>query len=190
MANIQCIKDVLEKSGIDPADVKGLAVSGHGNGLYLVGLDGKPVCKGVISTDTRSDGYVRQWYKTGVFDKVLPITNQNIWAGQMSPLLAWFKDNEKETLERSQYAFPCTDYVRFRLTGEAYGELTSMSATNLLNLRTKEYDDDLLKLYGLYEYKRLLPPLRLSHHICGGITKEVAGLAGLMEGTPVYGGNG
>jgi L-xylulokinase len=188
MANIRCIKEVLAKSAIDPADIKGLAVSGHGNGLYLVGFDGKPTYQGVISTDTRSAGIVRQWYKTGVFDKVLPITNQNIWAGQLSPLLAWFRENEKETLARSQYAFPCTDYVRFRLTGEAYGEITSMSATNLVNLQTKEYDDEVLRLFGLAEYKRLLPPIRLSHEICGGITKEVAGLTGLMEGTPVMGG--
>lgn len=188
MANIRCVQGVLEKSKINPADVKGLAVSGHGNGLYLVGFDGRPTYKGVISTDTRSDSYVRQWYKTGVFDQVLPITNQNIWAGQLSPLLAWFRDNESEVLQRSQYAFPCTDYVRFRLTGEAYGELTSMSATNLMNLKTKEYDNEVLKLYGLYEYKRLLPPLRLSEQVCGGVTKEVAYLTGLEEGTPVMGG--
>lgn len=188
LANAKCIKDVIEKSAVEPALIKAVSVTGHGNGLHLVGQDGKPSYNAIISTDTRAAGHVIQWYKNGVFEKLLPITNQNIWAGQLSPLLAWFKDNKKEVLDRSRYAFSVTDFVRFYLTGEAYGEITNMSAANIMSQKSRAYDDEALRLLGIYEYKHLLPPVRYSHEVCGGITEEVAKLTGLLAGTPVAGG--
>jgi L-xylulokinase len=188
LANIQCIRDVVEKSGVNPDDIKGVSVTGHGNGLYLVGDDGKPACNGIISTDTRAADIVTRWYETGVFNQILPLTNQNIWAGQIAPLLAWFKEHERDVLDKSRYAFSCTDFVRFCLTGEAYGEMSNVSAANLMNLHTREYDDQVLASFGIADYKHLLPPIRQSHEICGEIMPDVAKQTGLAAGTPVVGG--
>jgi L-xylulokinase len=188
MANARCIKAVIEKSGVEPKLIKAVSMTGYGNGLQLVGKDGRPSYNAIISTDTRAARHVDEWYSNGVFEKLLPITNQNIWAGQLSPLLAWFRDNKGDVLDRSRYAFSVTDYVRWCLTGEAYGEITNMSAINLMNHQTKEYDDEALRLLGLGDYKHLLPPIRYSHDICGGITEEAARLTGLISGTPVVGG--
>ena len=188
MANVRCIKAVIEKSGVEPILIKAVSMTGHGNGLHLVGKDGRPSYNAIISTDTRAAEHVNKWYKNGVFEQLLPITNQNIWAGQLSPLLAWFRDNKREVLDRSQYAFSVTDYVRWCLTGEAYGEITNMSAISLMNHKTRAYDDEALRLLGLSDYKHLLPPIRYSRDVCGGITDEVARLTGLIPGTPVVGG--
>ncbi len=84
--------------------------------------------------------------------------------------------------------FACKDYVRFRLTGEAYAERTDYSGCNLVNLHTGEYDPELLKLFGLSEILDKLPPLKYSTDICGGITEEAAKKTGLKAGTPVAGG--
>lgn len=187
-ANVQCIREVIQKSGINPTDINAISVTGHGNGLYLVGQDGKPSYNGINSTDTRAAGCVNRIYETGTIHQILPVTNQNIWAGQLSALLSWFKANNPEVLDRSRYAFSCTDFVRYCLTGEAYGEMTNMSTVNLMNLATKEYDDEILKLFDISEYKHLLPPIRESHEICGYITQDVADMTGLICGTPVVGG--
>lgn len=187
-ANAACIREVIEKSGVNPGDIKAVSVSGHGNGLYLVGRDGKPSYNGIISTDTRAADIVKRMYEDGTIRRILPVTNQNIWAGQLSPLLAWFRENKKEVLDRSEYAFSCTDFVRYCLTGEAYGEMTNMSAINLMDQAAKEYDGGMLSLFGISEYRRLLPPIRESHEICGYITPEAAERTGLLSGTPVMGG--
>jgi L-xylulokinase len=186
--NIKCIKEVIQKSGVNPKDIRAIAITGHGNGLYLVGHDGKPSNNGVISTDTRAAQLVQTWYKDGTFEKMLPKTSQQIWAGQLGPILSWFRHNEKEVLDKSKYAFTCTDYIRYRLTNEAYGEITNMSVVSLMNVTTKDYDDEILEMMGLTEYKHLLPPIRLSHDVCGTVTKEIADLTGLIAGTPVAGG--
>jgi len=187
-ANLECLREVLQKSGVNPADIKAVSVTGHGNGLYFVGHDGKPSYNGIISTDTRAAGHVTRLYESGMIHQLMAISKQNPWAGQVAPLLAWFKDNDKNVLDRSAYAFTCVDFVRYCLTGEARGEISNISSANLLNQVTKQYDDGALDIFGISEYMRLLPPLCEPHEICGSITPEVAAQTGLISGTPVAGG--
>lgn len=187
-ANVKAIREVVEKSGVNPKDISGVATTGHGNGMYLIGYDGKPAYNGIISTDSRANSYIDKWRKEGVFDGILPITMQSIWAGQPVSLLAWFRDNNKEVLERTKYIFMCKDFIRYMLTGEAYAEITDISGSNLMNIRDVKYDLDLLKIFGLENIMSKLPPIKYSTEVCGYITDEVAELTGLEEGIPVAGG--
>ncbi len=188
MANVKSIKNVIESAQVNPQDIVGVATTGHGNGMYLVDEEGNPAYNGIISTDTRAKDYVAKWYGDGTFDRVLPKTMQSIWAGQPVPLLAWFQDNMQEVLEKTKWVFMCKDYIRFKLTGVPYAEITDMSGTNLMNVRDVKYDLELLKEFGLENIKEKLPPIKYSAEICGKVTKEVAELTGLAEGTPVAGG--
>lgn len=103
-------------------------------------------------------------------------------------ILSWLKDNDKEVIENTKYIFECKDYIRFRLTGKAYGEISDYSGSNMLNLRTKNYDKDLLKLFELEDMMDKLPEIKTSTDICGYVSKEAAAKTGLIEGTPVAGG--
>ncbi|MGA2766245.1 MAG: FGGY-family carbohydrate kinase [Spirochaetia bacterium] len=187
-ANVRVIAEVIRKAGVDPRDIAGLAVAGHGNGMYLLAADGTPAHDGINSADSRAVDYVKKWYADGTFDAVFPRTCQAIWAAQPPALLAWFKDNEPRTLERAQWILMCKDYVRYRLTGEAYSELTDSSGTNLMNVHDLRYDPDVLGAFGLTEMAGKLPPVRGSAEICGRVTRAAAEATGLREGTPVAGG--
>lgn len=187
-ANCKVIKDVITLSKIDSRDVAAVACCGHGKGLYLWGKNGKPARNGIISTDRRAQEYVDRWKADGTEEKVFTISCQHIMACQPVALIAWLKDNEPETLENVQWIFECKDYVRFRLTGEAHAEKTDYSGANLLNLHTEQYDEDLMKLFGIEEFFYALPPLCGSFDICGRISEEAAALTGLIVGTPVAGG--
>ncbi|MGL5514527.1 MAG: FGGY-family carbohydrate kinase, partial [Sporomusa sp.] len=157
-------------------------------GLYLVGDDGKPVVNGIISTDTRAKEYVVRWYQDGTFDRVLPKTMQSIWAGQPVALLAWFRDHMPEVLTKTKHIFMCKDYIRYRLTGEAYAEITDISGTNLMNVRDVQYDEEILAEFGLAGLLPKLPPIRYSDEICGYVGKQAAEEIGIAVGTPVAGG--
>ncbi|ELN2739152.1 TPA: carbohydrate kinase [Pluralibacter gergoviae] len=188
-ANIEVIKAAIAQSGIDPAQIKGVATTGHGNGLYLVDENGRPVRNGIISTDGRAKEYVEKWQRAPAFvEEILPKTMQSVWAGQPVPLLAWLKDNEPEALERTRYIFMIKDLIRFYLTGEAFLELTDISGTNLINVGSRDFDDTLLAWWGLAELRDKFPPISLSTARCGAITPSVARLTGLVAGTPVSGG--
>ena len=187
-ANCGVIRDVLEKTGVAPGDVAGVAICGHGKGLYLWGKDGRPARNGIISTDNRAYAYPVKWKADGTEDKVFALSCQHIMACQPVALLAWLKDNEPEVMDNIQWVFECKDYVRFRLTGEARGEITDYSGANLVNLHTREYDDALLRLFGLECIRDALPPLCHSADIAGTVSEEAAARCGLLPGTPVAGG--
>lgn len=187
-ANARAIRAVLEKSSVDPRDILGVAVTGHGCGAYFVDGEGKPAANGIISTDTRAKDYVARWNADGTYDALLPLTMQIIWAGQTLPIVAWYKDNRPDVLERAQWVLSCKDYIRLCLTGEAYTELTDVSVANGINLNTIAYDDAIFEAFGISDYRRLFAPLKKCTDVCGVVSEKAARETGLVAGTPVAGG--
>lgn len=188
LTNCEVIKGALREHGIKAVDVVGIGICGHGKGLYLWGKDDKPVRNGITSNDTRAYRYPIKWREDGTEEKVFKISCQHIMECQPVALLAWIKDNEPDNYKNIKWVFECKDYIRFRLTGEPKAERTDYSGANLLNLYTKEYDEELLGLFGLAEIKDALPPLCNAIDICGYVTEEAADQCGLLPGTPVIGG--
>ena len=187
-ANCACIRGVIEKSGIDAADIACVAVCGHGKGLYLWGKDNRPVRYGIISTDNRAWEYPKKWQQDGTEERVFAISCQHIMACQPVSLLAWLRDHEPECIDKTQWIFECKDYVRFRLTGRACGEMSDYSGANFVDLGKGSYSAELLECFGLLGCMDKLPPLVQATDLCGTITEEAAKATGLKVGTPVAGG--
>jgi L-xylulokinase len=186
--NCACVREAIGDSGIDPARIIGVSICGHGKGLYLWGRDGRPVRNGIISTDSRAWEYPEKWNRDGTAKKLYPRHCQKILASQQVSLLAWLKDNERELYDRIQWVFAVKDYVRFRLTGEAWSEVTDISGSGLLDIMNARFDRDMLSALGIGEVYDRLPPLRYSCEKCGAVNSRAAALSGLREGTPVAGG--
>lgn len=187
-ANCLVIRSVLEKSGLSADDIAGVGICGHGKGLYLWGRDNRPVRNGILSSDTRAYEYTNRWQADGTEDAAFDLTYQHLMPCQPVPLLAWIRDNEPANYANIQWVFECKDYVRFRLTGVAQAEYSDYSGTSLLNLSTRSYDMNILRMFGLEDIADALPPLCSATDICGYITSEAAAECGLNEGTPVIGG--
>lgn len=186
--NCQVIRETVASSGVDPADILGVSFSGHGKGLYLWGKDGKPARPGIVSTDSRAQQVVEDWQRQGVTEKAFARTCQSVLPSQPVALLKWIKENEPQVLDNTRWVFGVKDYIRFRMTGEARGEITDLSGSSLVNLRTGAYDPALLTLFGLEDIQDKLPPLCYSSEFCGQVTAECAQLTGLKAGTPVAAG--
>lgn len=186
--NCRVMRDVIDRAGADPGDIAGVSVSGHGNGLYLVDENLKPVMHGIYSTDMRAKEYVDRLEAAGVIDELYPKTMQTLYPGQFPPLLAWLADRRPDILVKAKWALGCNDYIRLCLTGEAFGEITNMSAASVLDQNARNYDDEILAKMGIAQWGEKLPPLARSCEICGRVTAQAAGQTGLCEGTPVAGG--
>ena len=70
------------------ADIRCVAVCGHGKGLYLWGKDGRPAYHGIISTDNRAWRYMEAWRKDGTEEKAFQLSCQHVLASQPVALLA------------------------------------------------------------------------------------------------------
>ncbi|HEX3039676.1 MAG TPA: FGGY-family carbohydrate kinase [Caproiciproducens sp.] len=186
--NCNCIREVLEKSEIHPQDIIGIAVCGHGKGLYAWGKDNKPALNGILSTDNRAWQYPFKWSKDGIDRALYPLLCQKLIPCQQAALLAWLKDNNRKAYDNIQWVFSIKDYIRFRLTGEAYSEATDLSGSGLMNVRDAKIDRQILQALGIEEVYEKIAPIRYSYENCGKITAYAAELSGLPEGTPVAGG--
>ncbi|MCX7709224.1 MAG: carbohydrate kinase [Clostridia bacterium] len=187
-ANCKVIRESIAKAGIKAEEIKGIACSGHGKGLYLWGKDDKPCYNGIVSTDGRAWMYPEKWYKDGTADRVFEKTFQKVLACQPVSLLCWLKDNQPEVIQNIQWVFECKDYIRFKLTNQAFAEVTDYSGSNLMNIKDVCFDRELLAEFGLEDLMDALPPIKYSTDFCGGVSKQASKDTGLLEGTPVAGG--
>ena len=184
----EALREAVERAAVDPADIAGVACTGHGNGLYLIDAEGRPVRNGINSMDGRAAEIVAAWKAEGVDARALPKTAQCVWPAQPNALLAWLREHEPQSLARASAVLMAKDYTRFRLTGEVRMELTDMSGTSLMNVVEERYDDEVLAIFDIPEMRRLLPPLARSAEVCGHVTAAAAAATGLRAGTPVAGG--
>jgi L-xylulokinase len=187
-ATAASVRQAIARSGVPAREIAAVACTGHGNGLYLVDDGGRPVRTAIFSADCRARSYVERWTAEGVDRAVRPKTMQALWPGQPNAILAWIADHQPEVLRKTRWALMCKDFVRMRLTGEAWGELTDMSGTSLLDVGTCQYDSAVLEAFGIAAIRDKLPPLRLSADVCGSVTAVAAEETGLVAGTPVAGG--
>ncbi|MFS8048193.1 FGGY-family carbohydrate kinase [Rhizobium sp. BR 314] len=181
------IRTCIEQAGVSPGDIVAVGCAGHGNGLYALDREGRPLL-GIQSLDTRAVGLVEEWQEKGVGDRTYPIGQQRPWPSQTPTLLAWLKRRQPETFARIGTVFLCKDFIVNRLTGVRVSEVSDMTGCGLLHVVDRRYDYGLMEVYGLGDCMELLPPLIESSDIAGHVTAEAAALTGLAIGTPVVGG--
>lgn len=186
-AVVATVRESVATAGIDPGDIAAIGVTAHGDGLYLVDAQARPVAPGIASLDTRGRDILARWEADGTADAVLQLSGQKPFASTPATLLAWYQENDLETLERAHAALCCKDAIRARITGVIATDRTEASLS-FVNVHTQEYDDEILAAYGLARWRHLLPPVLDSMAIAGSVTHDAAEVLGLRAGTPVAAG--
>lgn len=186
-ASAQTIRAVLENAGATGADVKGVGVTAHGDGLYLVDEQGAATRPGIISLDSRAYTEVERWEADGRFPRMLELSGQVPFPPAPTSLLAWLLEHEPDVVERSRWVMFCKDVIKLRLTGEVSTDPTEAS-TGFTNVHTQVYDDDVLAVFDLVGQRDMLPPVVPCTEVSGTVTASAAAETGLAEGTPVVSG--
>jgi len=183
----EAIAEAIASSGRPVADIEAVAATAHGDGLYLLDRDRRPLGPGILSLDSRSGDVVSRWSREGLFDAALQLTGQIPHVSAPSSLLAWIKLNEPQRYRDIGAVLACKDWVRLCLTGVVCTDPTEASAS-FTDVRTQTYAPAALTLYGLCELPDALPPISGAAEVVGTITPEAAAVTGLRAGTPVAGG--
>ena len=182
------IKAVLQRSGVDPADVKGISFSGQMHGLVMTDENDKVLRRSIIWCDGRTQAECDEITEKVGKERLIEISANPALTGFTACKLLWIRKHEPELYARARHAMLPKDYVRFKLTGKYYCEMSDASGTNLLDVPNRCWSKEILDKLEIDE--RLLPPLIESCDIAGYITKEAAEQTGLKEGTVVAAGAG
>ncbi len=99
------------------ACVVAIAVTGQGDGTWLIDRDGVPVAPALLWLDGRSAEIV-ETVRAGDADiERFRITGTGLGTAQQGPQLVWLKRHRPEILARAATAFQCKDWLHFKLTG-------------------------------------------------------------------------
>lgn len=107
------------------------------------------------------------------------------WAGFK---IAWFRDELPEVYAQAAAFVVPKDFINMRLSGELATDPSEASGTFLTDAATGRWSAALLD--ALNVDAALLPPVRDSAEVIGGVLPAVAAQTGLPAGTPVVAGGG
>ena len=117
----------------------------------LIGLDQqmRPITPLVLWADSRATAEARLLRSRGLAQQLLERTGTPVHP--MSPLvkLMWFARHEPELAARVRWWLGLKSYVLLHLTGQLVTELSSASATGLLDLQSMDWDPYSLELAGI-----------------------------------------
>lgn len=168
----------------DGAPVDLLAVTGQGDGCWLVDTAGDPVRPAMLWNDARATSTVDGWERDGLLEKAFRITGSYGNAGLAHAQLAWLAAAEPEAAERSVTLLSCGSWLYLRLTGRRLLDVTE-ACNPFLDARTGGYADALLDDLGIGWTRRLLPEVAEGAGRMGRLSTDAAGRLGLPAGTPV-----
>ena len=174
----------LEKSGLSPADIAAIGVTNQRETtLVWERSTGKPVYNAIVWQDTRTDGIIAKFARQGGQNRFRRKTGLPLATYFSGPKIKWILDNipgAKAKARKGELLFGNMDtWLIWKLTGEHITDVTNASRTMLMNLRTLDWDEDILKVMGIP--RAMLPHIRSSSEVYGNVAD------GPFVGIPVAG---
>lgn len=182
------IKDVVEKSGVDNADIAGVGLSGQMHSLVMLDEAGNVLRKAILWCDQRTAKECQEITEKVGAKRLIEITANPALTGFTASKILWVRNNEPETYAKCRHILLAKDYVRYMLTGEFATEVSDASGMQLLDVPNRCWSDEVLEKLDID--KSMLGKVYESPEITGYVTAEASRITGLKEGTPVVGGAG
>ena len=191
----EVIQGALQKGGISAVDIAAVGVTNQRETTVVWDANtGEPVYNAIVWQDTRTDAIISKFAKQGGQDRFRKKTGLPLATYFSGPKIKWILDNvkgAKEKAKKGQLLFGNMDtWVIWNLTGEHVTDVTNASRTMLMNLKTLDWDAEILKVMGIP--RSMLPEIKSSSEVYGYVgegsprPKKDEGISPL-HGIPVAG---
>lgn len=187
-ATVAAIRDVIEQSGVNPRDIKGMGLSGQMHGSVFLDADNQVIRPAILWCDQRTQAECDWIMDTVGREKTVELISNPVLTGFTAGKIIWLRNNEPEAYKQVKKVLLPKDYIRLRLTGEFATEVSDASGTALFNVTKRDWAYEMLDAIGIP--KDWMPKAYESPEVSGKINAEAAALTGLAQGTPVVGGGG
>ena len=164
--------------------IAAIAVTGQGDGTWLIDDDGRPVAPALLWLDSRAAAMVEE-IRSG--DRNFPLyqrTGSGLNACQQGAQLAWLQVHAPQTLSRASTAFHCKDWLYFLLTGQRATDPSEATFTSG-NFRKRGFDTETAKLIGISDCVALFPEVVDGVVTTHPLSASAAVETGLPQGVPV-----
>ncbi len=182
------IAAVIRKSGIAPADIKGIGISGQMHGLVMLDKDGNVLRRSIIWCDQRTGKECDEIHARIGKERLIEITANPALTGFTASKILWVRNNEPEIYAKCAHILLPKDYVRYCLTGEFATEVSDASGMQLLDVPNRCWSDEVLEKLEID--RGMLGKVYESPEVTGVVSTKAASETLLLPGTPVVGGAG
>ncbi len=180
------MKSAVAKSGVNPATIRALSVTGQAETLIMVDTEGKPLRKAIVWLDNRAGREAKLLEMSFPSDTLFLMSGQTemlpCWP---APKILWYRENEPELFSRTAEYLMVEDYIVHKLTGK-YATCRGLMPSSLYyDIRTGEYDNAMLSCLKISAEQ--LPELKESGELIGEcVTNDSVILPGtLVAAAPI-----
>lgn len=161
-----------------------VAVTGQGDGTWLVGADDRPVGDAWLWLDARAASTVEALAGLPSDRRRFEATGTGLNTCQQGSQMAHMDRTTPELLDQAEVALHCKDWLYLKLTGIRATDPSEASFT-FGNFRSRDYDDEVIAALGLTHRRHLLPPILDGTGTSHPLSASAARACGLRAGTPV-----
>jgi glycerol kinase len=186
----EVIGQALARKGLKPQDLAAIGITNQRETTLIWDKrTGKPLHNALVWQDTRVDSIVEEFARDGGRDRLRDKTGLPLASYFSGLKLRWLLDNvpgAREKAAAGDVLFGNIDtWLVWNLTGGVDGgchitDVTNASRTQLMNLRSLDWDEEILGLFDIPE--ACLPQIRSSSEVYGVATDGLAGvpIAGIL----------
>ena len=184
------VASCLEQIGARRSEVRGIGVSGQQHGLVALDANDVPVRPAKLWCDTSTAAECEALAAAfGGAAGLIARAGNAVPPGFTAPKILWLKRHEPENFAKTKSVLLPHDYINFHLTGVKRMEYGDASGTGLLNVRTREWQRDLVDFIDPRVHD-MLPPLGSSLARHGELRADLRDRWGLPAGVVVSAGGG
>jgi xylulokinase len=154
----QASRQALAEAG-SHAEIAAVGLSGQMHGTVL--LDEKDVllAPAVIWPDQRSGSQVAEITSLVGAERLIQITGSPVATGFVAATSRWFQQQQSQVWRQVRRLLLPKDYLRRRMTGEFASDPSDGSGSLLLDVRTRDWSDEILDTLEID--RRMLPAISL-----------------------------
>ena len=184
------LSSALARAGLSPRDIVGIGITNQREtAIVWDRRTGRPVHNALVWQDTRTQDHIDRHIAEGGVERFADTTGLPLATYFSASKIAWILDQvdgAREAAARGDLLFGTPDtWLVWNLTGGIRGgihvtDVTNASRTLLMDLRTLDWSDELLEVWGIP--RAMLPGIHSSSEILGDVR-----LPGVADGIPVAG---
>jgi glycerol kinase len=184
------VEEAVSAAGAGEGDISGVGITNQREtSLVWDRTTGEPVHNAIVWQDTRTDKLVDEFSRDGGqarFQEKVGLPLATYFSG---PKIRWILDNvagAADKAESGDLLFGNMDtWVIWNLTGGTDGglhitDVTNASRTMLMDLKTLDWDDDVMGVMGVP--RAMLPAIKASSEVYGEVRS-----GGALQGVPIAG---
>jgi xylulokinase len=185
---ISAIRGAMSATGIEPAEIDAIGLTGQMHGSVLLDDSGDVVRPAILWNDQRTESECNEIRRLVGPERLVEITGNDALTGFTAPKLLWVKNNEPENWARVSHVLLPKDYVRYRLTDQMAVDVADGSGTILFDLAARTWSPEIIS--ALEFGPSLFPATYEGPEVTGVVSQHAAEATGLRAGTPVVAGGG